>query len=260
MEESLAVIMRLLRGEVVDHQSDWFELRNARLQLLPYTKPHFPVAVASQISPSGFVAAGKNGVGVLSLGAGMVGGKESLRANWALAERNAAEHGTTVDRSQWRLVMPGYIAETREEAIRDIEAGRRRESIGYFQDTLGRPFEEVPIEQLIENDVMLVGSPEDAIASIERLLEATGGFGGVLFVANEWTTREKTMHSFELFARYVMPRFQNVLAPIEGSQQWVSPHRREIFLPSLQAVANAFTAAGREVPEELLRRGAHRAQ
>ena len=260
MEESLAVIMRLLAGEVVDHQSDWFELRSARLQLLPYTKPHFPVAVASQISPSGFVAAGKHGVGVLSLGAGMVGGKESLRANWAIAERNAAEHGTTMDRSQWRLVMPGYLAETRAEAIGDIEAGRRRESIGYFQDTLGRPFEETPLEQLIENDVALIGSPEDAIAAIERLLEATGGFGGVLFVANEWTTREKTRHSFELFARYVMPRFQNVLAPIEGSQQWVASHRREIFLPSLQAITDAFAAAGREVPDEVLRRGAHRAQ
>src|SRR5437588_4698032 len=41
MEEALEVILRLLAGETVDHESDWFSLRDARLQLLPYSDPCF---------------------------------------------------------------------------------------------------------------------------------------------------------------------------------------------------------------------------
>ena len=260
MDEALGVIIRLLAGETVDHTSDWFELRQARLQLLPYTRPCFPIAVASQVSPAGMVTAGHYGVGVLSLGAGLPGGKAALPGHWAIAEEAAAKSGKTMRREDWRLVIGIHIAESREEAIRDIEVGRYRETTEYFEGTLGRPHSEIPLEKVIENDGIIAGSPDDAIAAIERLQEASGGFGGLLGVAHEWTSREKTLRSYELFARYVMPRFQNVLPPIEASNQFVSANRREIFRPSLQAIANAFHEAGREIPEELARRAIHRVQ
>src|SRR5918999_483212 len=48
MEESLDVIMRLLtETEPITHKSSWFELADATLHLRPYTRPHFPIAVAS---------------------------------------------------------------------------------------------------------------------------------------------------------------------------------------------------------------------
>ena len=50
MEEALSVIMRLLAGETVTIRTDWFELRDARLHLAPYTRPHFPIAIASTIT------------------------------------------------------------------------------------------------------------------------------------------------------------------------------------------------------------------
>ena len=72
MEESMDVIYRLLtETEAVTHKSDWFELRDARLHLRPYTSPHFPIAVASVQSPAGMTLAGKYGLGVLSISAFM---------------------------------------------------------------------------------------------------------------------------------------------------------------------------------------------
>ncbi len=45
MEESLDAIIRLLRGdEPVTMTTDWFELREARLHLAPYSDPRFPIA------------------------------------------------------------------------------------------------------------------------------------------------------------------------------------------------------------------------
>jgi limonene 1,2-monooxygenase len=55
MNESFDVIVRLLHGETVDCQTDWFNLTEAQLQLRPYTRPTMELAVAAARSPSGRV-------------------------------------------------------------------------------------------------------------------------------------------------------------------------------------------------------------
>jgi limonene 1,2-monooxygenase len=68
MEESLEAILALLRAdEPVTRQTDWFTMRDCRLQVRPYTHPHFEVAVAAMVSPSGPRLAGTYGVSLLSL-------------------------------------------------------------------------------------------------------------------------------------------------------------------------------------------------
>jgi limonene 1,2-monooxygenase len=58
------------------------------------------------------------------------------------------------------------------------------------------------------------------------------------------------MRSYELFARYVMPRFQGSLDTIVASNDWARSNRRGIFGPNVEAVKKAFTDAGRAVPDE----------
>ena len=57
----------LFRGEVVTAETDWFTINEGRLQLRPYS--NFDIAVAASISPSGPKAAGRHGVGLLSIAA-----------------------------------------------------------------------------------------------------------------------------------------------------------------------------------------------
>src|SRR5919108_595840 len=112
MDEALDAIMLLLKGdEPVTMKTDWFEMRQARLHLAPYTEPHFPIAVASVMTPSGVIAAGRHGLGVLSLGAGIPGGPEALANQWKLGEETAARHGKTMDRKNWKLVVNVHVAE-----------------------------------------------------------------------------------------------------------------------------------------------------
>ena len=85
------------------------------------------------------IAAGKHGVGVLSLGAGLPGGPEALAKQWAIDEETAAKHGKTADRSKWRIVVNVHVADDDEQALREVNAGERRETVTYFEDTLGRP-------------------------------------------------------------------------------------------------------------------------
>ena len=54
----------------------------------------------------------------------------------------------------------------------------------------------------------VIGTVDDAIAQIQRLVDQSGGFGTFLNMAHEWAPREATWHSYELLARYVFPQFQ----------------------------------------------------
>ena len=258
MDEALDAIMRLLRGEEpVTMKTDWFELREARLHLAPYTDPHFPIAVASTITPFGVISAAKHGLGVLSIGAGLPGGPEALAGQWKIGEETAAKHGQTMDRKKWRVVVNVHVAEEDEQALHEVAKGERRETITYFEETLGRPpgRADDPLREGVKMGTTLVGSPETVIRGIERLQGYSGGgFGGLLFRAHEWANREQTLRSYELFARYVMPRFQGSLATVEDSNRWAQSNRKSIFGPNVEAVRRAFTDAGREIPAEYRQR------
>ena len=105
MEEAFEAILELLAGEKpVNRQTDWFTLKDARLQLRPYSDPCFEIAVAAQVSPSGPRLAGRFGASLLSIGATNQGGFDVLGSHWTVMEERAAEFGTTVDRQQ---VAPG---------------------------------------------------------------------------------------------------------------------------------------------------------
>src|SRR5947208_13496249 len=231
--ESREAIIRLLRcDEPVTMQTDWFELREARLHLAPYSDPRFPIAVASTITPFGMVAAGKHGLGVLSIGAGLPGGPEAMAKQWRIAEETAAQHGTSMDRKEWRIVVGMHLAEDDEQALRQVKAGERLETTTYFEETLGRVpgTSQDPVRDGVKALTTLVGSPETAIRVIERLLAASeGGFGGMMFRAHEWANREQTMKSYELFARYVMPRFQGSTDTLIGSNRGIRDNRRRIL-------------------------------
>ena len=254
MDESLDAITRLLAcEEPVTMKTDWFEMNQARLHLAPYTYPRFPIAVASTMTPAGMQAAGRYGLGVLSLGAGLPGGADALANQWKIAEDEAAKVGRKMDRKDWRLVVNMHTAEDDELALQQVKVGERIETVTYFEDTLGRPpgRADDPLREGVKMGTTLVGSPDTVSRGIERLIESSqGGIGGVMFRAHEWADRDKTMKSFELFARWVMPRFQGSLDTVVASREWTKSNRRTIFSPNVAAIAKAYTDAGKPIPEE----------
>jgi limonene 1,2-monooxygenase len=211
MDQALDVIVRLLKGETVTEKTDWFELNEARLQMTPFSRPHIEIAVASQVSPTGARAAGKHGVGLLSIGATSAGGFNALASNWAIAEEQAKEHGVTMDRDAWRLVGPMHVAETTEKARENVRFGLAK-WIAYFRDVAALPLvgegDADPVDMMIESGMAVIGTPDDAIAQIARLQSQSGGFGCFLQMAHNWADWAETQRSYELIARHVTPRFQ----------------------------------------------------
>src|SRR5579864_2298987 len=158
-DEAIGVIKRLMKGERVTHESEWFTLRDARLQLFP-VQEDMEFVVASQISPSGMTLAGKYGAGVLSIGSMSAAGLNALPTQWSFAEDAAAKHGQTVDRKNWRIVLTWHLADSPEEAIEQVA--------------------------LVPGAVSVIGTPDDLVAKIRELVELSGGFGAVIGFAHDW--------------------------------------------------------------------------
>ena len=237
MDEALGIIVRLFtETEPITYESDWFQLQEAMLQLRPYQKPHMPIAVAAVQTPSGVTLAGKHGASVLTITVPRDPSNTNaadLKALWNIAEESAAEHGNTMDRDDWRLVLPVHLAETRKEAFEQARLGAGRYQREYFEHTMGRqavvdgPLEKI-IDAMAEQGAWIIGTPDDCIEAIERLDERSGGYGGFLVQTIDWATREQMLHSYELMARYVMPHFQGTAASTAASNQWAYERRERL--------------------------------
>lgn len=246
MDESLGVIMQLLKAtEPVTHESEWFTLREALPHLRPYSRPHFPIVVAAAQSPSGMVLAGKHGTGVLSVSVIRdPGTAPTLGKFWGIAEETAAEHGNTMDRKDWKLVIPGFIADTKKEAMAQARIGAGKYQREYFERIIGLdPVTDGPLDTII--DVMVdrgawcVGTPDDLIATIRRYDEESGGFGGILLQATEWGTREQVLHHYELIARHVKPVFQGSLGNLQLSAKRATENKKILGNLRVKAIDKA---------------------
>ena len=240
MDEALDCIVRLLNGETVTHKTDWFTLREARCQILPYQHPTVEMAVASAISPTGARAAGKYGLGMLSVAASSPEGFKQLANHWAICEAKATEHGKTVSRENWRIVTPFHVAETREQAFEDLRFGLM-DMMKYFRKFGGSAF---PTAQSFEEAVNIwtsgglgafgvgvVGTPDDLIAHINKVQAQSGGFKTFLSLAHNAADFAATKKSYELFARHVMPAFQHSNNNRTPSLEWAAENA-DRFMPS----------------------------
>ncbi len=246
-DEAIGIIRRLFRGERITHRSDWFNLNDAALQLLPLQE-EMPFAVASQISPSGMTLAGKHGIGIISIGSLSHEGLNALPTQWGFAEAAAAKHGTTVDRRNWRVLLSWHIAETREKARAEAGAGLLRHHNEYITGTLQRPGA-VPFtspEEAVEKTafgpgaVATIGTPDDLVQRIKEVLAISGGFGTVVGFVHDWANPENTARSWDMVARYVVPEINGYLAGLRKSREFVASNR-EYFDRAREAVMAKIT-------------------
>ncbi len=259
LEDATDVIVRLLRSdEPVTFRNDRWVLSDARLHLRPYTHPHMEVAIAAVASPSGPRLAGRYGLGLLSIGATMAAGFDVLGHHWNVMEERAAHYGTTVDRKAWRLVGLMHIAETREQAYRDVEHGIVP-WFKYFQETAAFPQMDVGkggnireyIEFVNQSGIGTIGTPDDAGEQIERLWkQSNGGFGAYLQLTHDWAAPDRKWRSYELFARHVIPQFQGQSASTLAAAARASAAREELAKSNLAAVEASTAKYQRELNDK----------
>ena len=254
-DEAMGVILRLLRGEDrFTHESDWFTLKDAQLQLLP-VQDSMPIATASTLSPSGMQLAGKYGCGVLSIASNSTAGLAALPTQWTFAEEAAAKHGQKVDRANWRVLMSWHIAESREQARQEAVDGLQRWHNEYNVWTLGRPGAQHVenkwelLDQITSSGTAVVGTPDDLVATIRNLQQVTGGFGVVLGFAHDWANRENTRRSWDLVARYVIPEINRTTERQRASMKFLNDNQATLMAGAGAAVMQKIMADERASAE-----------
>jgi limonene 1,2-monooxygenase len=215
LAEGLDIMTRLIRTEEpVTFENERWVLKDARLHLRPYS--NFDIATAAVASPTGPKLAGKYGTGLISIGATTAAGFDALALHWDVLAAEAAHHGHAVDRAKWRLVGLCHIADTMEQAKRDVEYGIEH-WFHYFQDIAAFPQMSMPgqnakemIDFINDSGFGAIGTPEMCRAQIDRLWkQSNGGFGAYLLLAHNWANFDATRKSYDLIAREVFPHFQN---------------------------------------------------
>jgi limonene 1,2-monooxygenase len=251
MIEAAEVIVELLAGNKVSRTTSWFDLREAHLQLLPYNPSGLEIAVASVVSPTGAILAGRLGFGMLSLAATDPRGFSALDVNWGHLERAAARAGRDTDRSKWRVLVAMHLAETREQARKEAEAGILGSLVGYIESLTGKPLAygsdpALAVEQWSTRGfpgfgIATVGTPDDAIDTIAQLSERTGGFGSLLLLSHDCASWEAKQRSLTLFAEEVVPALRGSSLPRLASKAWTGANS-DVLLGGMSAAITAAVA------------------
>ena len=231
-DEAIGVIKRLFSGERFSYESEWFTLKDAKLQLRPL-QDRMEFVVASTFTPSGMTLSGKYNTGVISIGGMASQGLKSLARQWEFAEESALKHNNQISRNNWRVLMSWHIAETRDQARAEAKDGLFRHNNEYSTAVLNpidgkifkTPDEAIDSTAFSKDSTAVIGTPDDLIHKIQEMIEITGGFGAVIGFAHDWANRENTKKSWDLVARYVMPAINSMLNDYRDSYNFVLNNR-----------------------------------
>ena len=231
-DEAIGVIKRLFSGERFSYESEWFTLKDAKLQLRPLQEK-MEFVVASTFTPSGMTLSGKYNTGVISIGGMASQGLKSLARQWEFAEESALKHNNQISRNNWRVLMSWHIAETRDQARAEAKDGLFRHNNEYSTAALNpvdgkifkTPDEAIDSTAFSEDSTAVIGTPDDLIHKIQEMIEITRGFGAVIGFAHDWANRENTKKSWDLVARYVMPAINSMLNDYRDSYNFVINNR-----------------------------------
>lgn len=205
--EAFDTLMRLFDDpEPLTVDRGWFRLRNATLNLRPYSRPRMEMAIVTGGNPDSLERIGRYGLRWL------VGAPpERFDDAWAHVERGASAAGRSADRSVAALPVTVHLAETRRAALDQAREGAARERFDFGVPISGKSDPGIPrdawIDTVAEDPTTVVGTPDEATDELGALLEATGA-GGLLLTVKPWASHAATLRSFELFAERVIPELQ----------------------------------------------------
>jgi alkanesulfonate monooxygenase SsuD/methylene tetrahydromethanopterin reductase-like flavin-dependent oxidoreductase (luciferase family) len=231
-EESIEFLQKVWSaGEnPISHDGKYFSMPPRKIFPRPVQKPHPPMWMAAT-SPGSYVVAGENGLGVLAFGMAIDKDAMSRRlAEWRAAlDANASKHQTINPNAA--VFMMCFCAPTDEEA-RAICEESFVEYLDHTIDTFVRwgDKKELPagyewyakaaqsaqkqsgrekFNYLLDNGMILVGSPERICKTIQGFVEA--GATQILTAMELGTIpHEAVLSSIELFGREVIPNFASV--------------------------------------------------
>jgi alkanesulfonate monooxygenase SsuD/methylene tetrahydromethanopterin reductase-like flavin-dependent oxidoreductase (luciferase family) len=221
--ETLDVLVQGLTTGDLTYQGRYFQFADTRTDLRPLQQPYpplwYPTTNAQSIP---WVAReGMNtiyGFGFLS--PTLQDTREQLDQYATLHAAHAAEPGRLnghVKEPRYGFTRQVYVAETDAQALREARAAfadffANFNYLWALHDN-DRYSGRVDFDRLVEQELILVGSPATVRAQLQRYVAAAGGnyFAGTFAFGS--LTGDQILRSLDLFAREVMPAFRDPHPP-----------------------------------------------
>jgi alkanesulfonate monooxygenase SsuD/methylene tetrahydromethanopterin reductase-like flavin-dependent oxidoreductase (luciferase family) len=205
--------------------------RGIGYHMRPLKLPHPPIAVAGISRGSSTLAwAGERGWIPMSL---HFLNAADLLTHWATYSKAAEGAGLVPDRREWRICRDIYVADTDEQAEREVMESSMADAyrdyffpllknvgmMNLWYDETATTDDDVTLEHLFKTR-WVVGSPDTVARKLRKLYDDVGGYGGLLLLAYDWEgqNEERWKRSTELLATKVMPQ----LADLTGAEQPVA--------------------------------------
>ena len=215
MRESLDVLLTAFNNDVLNFEGKYYNYSGVRLWQKPYQKPYPPLWYpTANINNVRWIAeAGFNTCGIIET-------SKEYKEHFELYKKIWAEHKNDPNRLNGHVATPKlglarnvYVARTDGGAVKDARAAHKvwRQHIGYLFDEAGitlEPLERLGrFDELLEKEVMLIGSPSTVREKIVRTVEESGiNYLNCLFAFGD-LSHEQVMRSMRLFTKEVMPAF-----------------------------------------------------
>ena len=196
-------------------------IRERGLHMKPLQKPHPPIFVAASSGRSASIrTAARRGYLPMS-SSGLA--PRFLAEHWSVIEDSAAEVGTIVNRSDWRIARDVFIAKTDDLARERARAvlGRNyiqhqlpnRANSGQIQNaklTPDIPDEALDVDYMMEN-IWIVGGPQQCADKIRKLYNEVGGFGHLLAITQDPDDPSWEHETLDLLKEEVAPRVADLI-------------------------------------------------
>ena len=220
-EEAVDMLFAALANERFSHQGEYFHVDESHI--VPFPQRKFRVTLGGT-SDRTYELAAQNG---WSVAVPPLLPYKALEAQLDLYRTKCAEYGTTPD-IVW--IHAVHLDDDREVALREArdwmlkfisgnssplieypkpdKEGLIKADYGFYTAGIMESLVEIPFEQLVEDDYVWVGTPDDITERIEQTLELCPGIGEIGITVNaggadHWLA----IKNQELFAHRVVPRF-----------------------------------------------------
>jgi alkanesulfonate monooxygenase SsuD/methylene tetrahydromethanopterin reductase-like flavin-dependent oxidoreductase (luciferase family) len=225
-EESFDLFFKALENERFSHAGRFYEVDDSHVQPPP---PQRRMRVfLGGTSDSTYELAGRKGY---SVAVPPLLPYKALEAQLDIYRASCAEHGNDPD-IVW--IHACHMDEDRDVARRDAERGMRgflvgnasplqerasdeelqAAGYGFYASGIMEKLAETPYDEMIDTDVVWVGTPDDVIGRIEAVREMCDGLTEVAITVNPGGMEHwKAIKTQELFADRVVPHFRSAAVP-----------------------------------------------
>ncbi len=223
-DEAIEILLRAWTQERFSFEGKFYRMKDVSVVPRPLQKPHPPLYTGGT-SDVTYQMAGERGWGIF---VPPLLPWKVLEAPLNIYKKACAEHGHTPNIV---YIRPVYLDEDEKQIRKEVEqallnflafnaspveslqseskkAELRAKGYGFYASGALESLTQLTYEQIVEQEIAFIGTPEKVIGQI-RALQQKGGIGELAIVSNfggleHW----KSIKTQELFARRVMPAFR----------------------------------------------------